>query len=218
MAVYGDQRVFSAEGQRRDSTPLFLFNAAGEVVDTVGVWLAREWNYASIQDGRARTRVGFGRELAFAGRNGYSILSSTDSLDASLFDPTGRLIMTLAGGGPAIPVTDEDIAAWRRSEVERMSNSPEELRRVFLEAPHHMTYPAFGGLFIDRDRRIWIGTYVRPTDSEQTWIILGSEGALEGALSIPRGARLLDAAGERIALLRTDALGEERVHVLRRQD
>ena len=215
LAVYGSQRVFAPGGERRDSTPLFLFAAAGEAADTLGVWPAQEWSYKAVGNGVSRSPVGFGRTLARAGRNGRAALGSTDSVDITVYDG-GNVVMRIAGPGPGPAVTDADVQRWREETLLSFSpGMPEGARRVFEEAPHRATFPAFSALLVDAARCIWIGAYARPGQAERDWLFIGPLGNVEGTLTLPADAQPLDALGDRVALLMRNELDEEYVAVLR---
>jgi hypothetical protein len=161
-----------------------------------------------------RAQVGFGRALAYAGRGGRVALGSTDSLDLSIFDATGRLAMRIAGWGSDQRVSQADVERWRSDLLEQRSRAPEEIRRWLETAPHRGTYPAFRDLLVDDEGRVWIGGYPRG-DQAQSWLIVGVDGQLVGQVTIPSGSTLLDAAGERLAVLRRSEMDEEYVVVMK---
>jgi 6-bladed beta-propeller len=217
LAVYGQLRVFAPEGEHRDSTPLMRFDSGGTVIDTLGVWPAREWVYLSIPQGSARTEMGYGRTLAYAGSRGVSVLGATDSLDLLVYDRSGHLAMRITGGGPNPAVSQADVAAWRKEQAARLARSPAVVRTAFAEAPYRTTFPAFDALATDDRGRVWIGGVVRPGQRERKWIVLKPDGTLAGTLLLPGDARILDIAGDRLATLRRNDVDEEYVVVLRLQ-
>lgn len=214
LALYGESRIFAAGGERRDSTPLLVFDSASSVTDTLGIWPAQEWSYVSFPEGSSRTEVGFGRTLAYAGRNGYGVLGSTDSLDLTLFGPEGRAVMRVTGGGPNARVGAADIERWREDLLERRSSAPEFIKRALAEAPYRETFPAFSAVLIDGARRLWIGVSARPGEAQRKWIVIGPDGDLQGTLRLPADARVLDGAGDQLAVLRRNELDEEQIAVL----
>lgn len=213
MAVFSDVRVFHSSGEARDTVPLVVVDPAGAPWDTIGSWPAQEWAFFGFSGGSSRTQVGFGRNLAYAGRGGRAVLASTDSLDLSVFDATGSVAMRITGWGAIGAVSPADAERWRNQLVEQRSRAPEEIRRWLESAPFRGTYPAFKDLLVDDEGRVWIGGYPRG-DQAQSWLIIGGDGRLEGRLEVPGGATLLDAAGGRVAMLRRTELDEEYVVVL----
>jgi hypothetical protein len=91
------------------------------------------------------------------------------------------------------------------------------------------TYPAYGALVIDASGRIWIGEYVGLTEDERRWTVFGVDGRPIGRLSLPvfrpewievensipgfLTHELLDATGDRIAILRKDSLDVQYIEV-----
>lgn len=213
-AVYGDMRMFQASGEARDTIPLMLFDSEGESVDTVGLWPATEWAFVSFSRGASRAEVGFGGAAAYSGRNGRFAIGSTDTLDITVFGADGLPAMRIAGGGARTAVESADAERWRQELLESRSRGPEELRRAIADFPYRSVYPAFGDLVVDDSGRLWIGAYARPTASARDWVVIGTDGSVEGVVSLPASARILDIAGDRIALLDRDALDEEYVSVL----
>jgi hypothetical protein len=215
IAIYGEIRMFASGGVRRDTTPLFRFDASGATADTLGLLPATEWAYVSIPEGSSRRAVGFGRTLATAGRRGRSVVGGTDSLDITVFGATGTVAMRITGGGPPVEATGQDIERWRQSLRDRMSQAPEPIRRAFDDTPYRPTFPAFEALMVDDAARIWIGAYVRPGETDRRWTVLGTDGSVAGTLALPAAATLLDAAGDRLAVLLHSDLDEEYIVVYR---
>lgn len=212
-AVYGDMRVFGASGEARDTTPLMVFNAAGTSADTLGMWAASEWAFRSFEGGASRANPGFGRSAQYAGRNGRFAIGSTDSIDVSVFDRSGRLAMRITGG-PGGAVSAADVERWRAELIESYAQMPEPLRRGLDQVPHRATFPGFESLVIDDAGRVWIGSHVAPGGAERDWLVLESDGTPYGRVTLPGDAQLLDAAGDRVALLLRDELDEPYIRVL----
>lgn len=216
LAIFAESRMFAPDGERRDSTPLFLFDAEGGVADTLGTWPAQEWNYATMPGvGAMRVYVGFGRELAYAGRDGHSVLGATDSIDLTVFNREGRANMRIRGGGPAVPVDAAEVEEWLADRRESFARIAGETGGELPDPVYRTTYPGFANLLVDDARRIWIGAYPRDGQSERTWVIIGPDGDLHGTLTLPSEDEVLDAAAGRLAVLRRSDLGEERIVVLR---
>lgn len=216
IAIYGEMRIFAPTGERRDTTPLFRFDADLTMADTVAMLPAKEWAYIPIPDGAARTEVGFGRDLATAGRSGRSALGATDSLAITVFDATGEPVMRVSGGGSAVPVSSADLEAFRQQTRDRLAQADEARRRAFEDhSPARETYPGFEHLLIDDAGRLWIGAYARPGRTMRRWVVLDSDGTVAGTLETPADATLLDAAGDRLAMLQRTDLDEEYIAVFR---
>jgi len=209
LAIRGEHRVFKMSGENRDTVPLFRVALDG-AVDTLGHWPGLEKAFADVGNGAAQLQVGFGRTL-FTGRTaGRAVLGSSDTLDLSVYDGSGRLRTKIVGSGPTVEVTEVAANAWRRERVEAVTEYP-EIAEAYREVPIRSTYPVFDGLAVDRNERIWIGLH--PADSDtQIWWIIGPNGPA-GTVGIPAGGTVLTVTPERMAMLRRSALGEEYVVV-----
>lgn len=212
-AVYGDMRIFAASGERRDTTPLMLFDAEGARADTIGMWPATEWSFISLPNGASRAQVGFGGAVAYAGRNGRFAIGSTDTLNIAVYDDA--VLAMRIGGGQSVTVEAADVERWREDLLARRAQAPEEIRRALAEVPYRSTYPAFHDLVVDDDGRVWIASSAAPAAAERHWLVIGRDGAAAGRLMLPAATQVLDAAGDRIAVLSRDELDEEYIAVLR---
>lgn len=214
LAIYGAMRFFLQGGEARDTTPLMVFDSAGAVADTLRQYAAREWAFVGHSRGAARTEVGFGRSLAYDGRSGRAVLGSTDSLALTVYGADGEPVMEVAGGGPGPVVPDTELEAWREAQDRRFESAPAAIREAFSDIPHRERYPAFDGLLLDDAHRIWIGHYPAPSDTLRHWTVLGPDGHIAGRVTLPVDITLLDAAGDRLAVLQMTELGEPQVAVL----
>lgn len=230
LSVLDDHRVigidwessdFTVLGMRRDTTPLFVFDASGSVVDTLDVWLAREWHFASLSEdgqwrGTMKNEVGFGLTLAHAGRSGYVALGSTDSLDVVVYGRDGQPVMRVQGSGGRERVGSAELERWQGDLADRASRSSRAfLQSAILETPHRETYPTFGSLHLDDRQGLWIGVYPRPGQAEEKYIVLGADGRLWGVVEVPTAGKVLDISDDKIAILGSTELDEEFIEVFR---
>lgn len=210
LAIYGSLRRFAKEGIKRDTTPLLQYRARDDSPDTLSLWATEEWSYAQIGAGTSRTPVGFGRSLAAFGTGEWAVLGDTDRLDISLFDSTGRLSMTIRGGGEPIPISDADGERWRRDMVSRLgSDVPEDFRERFRQAPFRDSYPSFGKVAVDTMGRVWVGTTSLVRATERRWVIFAHDGTPAGTVELPVGADVLDITEDRLLTLEQDGLDVE---------
>jgi hypothetical protein len=230
LSVLDDNRVigidwessdFTVLGVRRDTTPLFVFDMSGSTVDTLDVWPAQEWYFASLSEdgqwrGTMKNAVGFGLTLAHAGRSGYVALGSTDSLDVVVYGRDGQPVMKVQGSGGREELGSDELERWQLDLAERASRSPRAfLRTAILETPHRQTYPAFGSLHLDDHQRLWIGVYASPGQAEHKSIVLRADGTLWGVVPVPGAGEILDISDDKIAILGSTELDEEFIEVFR---
>lgn len=217
LAVYGSQRIGKGAGIKQDTTPLLLYQGPDSEPDTLGHWGAREGNYTSFPTGGwARGPVGFGRHLAASGRSGRVVLGTTDSLNATVLDAGGRVVMRLVGRFTGAAVSRSDGEAWKADYVSSISeDAPKQLREAFQAAPYHDTYPAFDAAAVDSDGNVWIGSAAEWNDTERSWAVFAANGQPIGAVTLPKDVDVLDVAYGRIVGRVRDRQGVEDVVVYR---
>lgn len=232
-----EPRPILPEGLQRVPLFLILHRQTTETADTLGSWPGKERMVA----GDRWNPVAFGATALYSGRGPHVAMATTDSLDVSLYEGSAP-VTRIRGGSSPREVTAEEMAAWTDLFVGMYPEErrPAERRRL-RESTFRDTYPAFEALAVDADGRIWLGDYARHADEERRWTVFGSDGRPAGTLSLPvfrpewvrirEGAmtgygwvefettipsaehELLDVMGNRIAILRRTALGEEMVEV-----
>lgn len=214
LAVFGASRIFQQDGVRRDTVPLLLVDSAS-TADTLGLWPGRQWSFVSTDRGAFRTEFGFGRSLEASGRDGRVVIGSTDRLALTVVDGTGDETLRIEGSAPNRPVPEDDVAAWRADRVDGLPEDlPASAREAIETAPYNETYPAFSGLLLDGDGRIWIGEPEVMGADERRWTALAQDGTPRFRVTLPASAEPLDAAGDRLVVLDETELGEEIVRIL----
>ena len=233
-----EPRPILPEGLQRGPLLLILHRQTTETADTLGSWPGKE----RMVDGNGRWNpVAFGATALYSGRGPHAAMATTDSLDVSLYEGPAP-VTRIRGGSSPREITPVEMAAWTDLFVGMYPEErrPTERRRL-RESTFRDTYPAFEALAVDADGRIWLGDYARHAEEERRWTVFGSDGRPAGTLSLPvfrpewvqirAGAmtgygwvefettipsaehELLDVMGNRIAILRRTALGEEMVEV-----
>jgi hypothetical protein len=209
--------------------PIYLIDVAanGQVVDTIGTWQGKEF-YAT-EDGNHWLPVGFAVTALYSGRGRFAAVGTTDSLDVSVFTADGPVVLLRGSHVPEL-VPDDQRDAWKGR---YLAVWPEVARPVWRDRIEQSmvrgTYPAYGALVIDASGRIWIGEYVGLTEDERRWTVFGVDGRPIGRLSLPvfrpewievensipgfLTHELLDATGDRIAILRKDSLDVQYIEV-----
>src|SRR5690606_33098624 len=112
-----------------------------------------------------------------SGGDGRVVIGSTERLALTLVGEDGQPTMRVEATGPNGPIPEADVARWRDG---RLRDLPEEvpagLRTAMENAPHNTTYPAFAGLLLDADGRIWVGDYEDEEAPDRTWTVLAPDG------------------------------------------
>ena len=66
---------------------------------------------------------------------------------------------------------------------------------------------------VDADERIWLGSFKRPGDREQTWWIFGVDGAMLGRVTVPASLTIMDAGSDYLLGVWRDADGMQTVRL-----
>lgn len=215
LAVYGDNRRFGKGGTiRRDTTPLLRFTGSNPVPDTVSRWASKVWSFENVGMGTTRTEPAFSPDLLIAGRSHRAVFADTHEPRVTVVDEEGRTVMSVRWDATPEPVTDADVAAWKNARAAGFSDElPAEVRRIFLNVTHNDTHPLLNGVMVDAEGRVWIAPSELESGNTRTWILLDPDGAARGGMSLPASARILDAAGGRVAVLDRNRLDVEVITV-----
>lgn len=229
LAIY-EPRADVSSGLQRGSLELVLMNSAGHGERTLARWKGKQF-YVTAGD-LSRLPVGFAETTLYAGRGQYAVLGGTDSFEITLYD--GPLpILTLRGKYARTPVPAEERAAWTDAYLEGLP-MPAAYRTKWKERLAVSTineiYPAFGALAVDATGRIWIGEYASLEQERREWTIFEPDGRAIGSIELPTYRpvplelentihgypthEILDVTTDRLALLRTDQIGDQYVEVL----
>lgn len=180
----------------RDTVVLRLFDAEGQVADTLDIVPSAD-DIVSIE----RTAGGisilkrppiFGRTNLFALGDDGLWSAPNDRFELRLREvPTGRLLRVIRAPGletPATPATADAIVQRAMDE----SGTPQQ--RSWLQSwaelsPLPETEPAYDLLKLDGGGRLWVRDW-SPTGSAARWWVFDSDGALLGSVDFPPGTRL----------------------------
>ncbi len=214
VAVYGEARIFGTSGIRRDTVPLMVIDSS-TAVDTVSLWPGKQWSFASTEMGAFRTEVGFGYAVEASGRDGHAVVGSTDQLRLTMVNAEGETVLRVAGSAPARTVSTEDVERWRGDRMAGLPDDfPASIRTAIEAAPHNETLPAFSGLLLDADGRIWIGESTTPGAVDRRWIVLEPDEERAFRVVLPGSAEPLDARGSLLVVLDHTELGEEIIRMV----
>lgn len=214
LAIQGEARIFAQSGVRQDTAPLMLIRPPSSV-DTLSLWPSKQWSFAAMERGAFRSEFGFGRSAQASGRNGRAVVGSTGTLALRVVDADGAEVMRIEGTRPNPPVSDDQVDRWRADRLADLpDDAPPALRTAIEAAPHNETLPAFAGVLLDADGRVWIGEWVDIGADERPWTVFGRDGEPAFRVVLPRSATPLDAAGDRLVVLDRTELAEEVVRVL----
>lgn len=114
----------------------------------------------------------------------------------------GYRVTVLEDGSPTRVIVED------RSRVPFQPDSlPEHIRHAAD------SLPAYRALTVDADGRIWVEPSVRGSDEVVRWRVFSRDGRTMDSIELPVSSTVLDASGDRVAVLERDELGVETVTV-----
>ena len=157
-----------------------------------------------VYGGILQERIGEGRSQTnvvppFAPTTWYNV-SPKDSVVAvgdnaaysiKVFDLDGRLRRIVRRAEALLPVTDQDIEAWK--EVQRgldwTKGQLPHLEEAWSEVTVPMTKPAFGSLAFSRSGELWVGSAEIDGAPVSAYSVFDEQGAWLGDVPMPPGLR-----------------------------
>lgn len=214
IATYGALRMFGPTGVGRDSVPLIRFSAHGVDRETLGYWPGKQWAFALHARGSARAPLAFSRDVAYAGRNGWAVIGSTDSVDLTVVHVADSTVWTIRSRDTGAPIPETARREWIADAIHRFKSAPPELRDLVLRSVP-VAYPAYEFVVIDDLGRVWIGEYPLESVATRRWVVVTRLGEIAGAVRLPRRSKILDVVGGHMIVLDKTDLDEESVRVTR---
>ena len=195
-------------GVSEDSLWLLRFDSrSGALLDSLAPFPGQE-RYIWISEGFFGMRgIHYGRR-EHVNVSGDHVYIGDDRAGAiRVLGPEGALRRIIRLVHEPRPVSDEALANLKAQNLDGVD--PEELpeeRRRNDEIPVAGSMPAFNGLFVDRDGRIWLEEEDGRWDRPDTWTVLDPEGRPLARIELPTRLMPLDARGDRLLAYEQDEL------------
>ena len=199
----------------RDTVVLSLFDASGQVVDTVDVVPSRE-EIVSVQmrPGMVSVRKrapAFARTNLFAPADEGLWSSTNDRFELRLRQwSSGRLLRIVRAPGLERSVTSE-LADSILSHVSSEAESAQErswIRTWFDLSPRPRIQPGFDMLEVDAGDRVWVREW-SPFGSARRWWVFEPDGSLAGRVDTPVVLRITSIHCDSVVGVEQDQLGVE---------
>lgn len=128
-------------------------------------------------------------------------VGDANTYEVRYFGASGGLERILRLDAPLHAVTDDDVEAYIRVNVDEDSNDENrrrELRAMTREMPIPDYRPPYQGVIVDTQSNLWVQDYGVPGEDVSTWTIFDPEGRVLGRLDTPARTRLLEVGGDYI--------------------
>lgn len=200
---------------RQDSVLLLALHESATRTDTIGRFRGGESMNELRAFGEIRIvdmpPVPFGASFFVRALGSRVVVARSDRLELHLYSDTGRLEEVWRLSGFEFEVDEDDLAQFRSAPGINGVVPHEDQVERWLEAFPPSRLPAFSDLLVAEGREVWIKS-PRAEDAGLWWV-MDETGRLLGRVDVPAGLDLRAVASDRIAGVRTSALGVEHVEV-----
>ncbi len=170
----------------RPQMTYFHVSDDGQVVDTIGQLPGSERFVRADEQLVAVVTRGFGKTSRTAVGRDVFAFGSTDAYEVELRDTSGTLQRLVRKDHTIRPVTDADVEAYKRRQLESVDASfRNPYEQMLADMPFAETMPAHGALIIDRVGYLWVAEYRAPDDTIPRWTVFTPEGNMLGVVTTP---------------------------------
>lgn len=201
--------VHGPDGALRDSLGTYENGRWGQVAPAS----ARMWTYPLFESFVHATARGTRVVIGHGGNPSLSVFEGSDTL---------RLTTVMRWTAGDRSVEQGDIDAERARTGEQYADMDESRRERLLEPlisgdrPVADQFPAFSGVEIGRDGRIWVREFRRPTgDQTQGWMVFDANGGFVCRATTPTLDEIHEFGADYVLGLERDELGVEQVVMFR---
>jgi hypothetical protein len=201
--------IRGGDGVRQDTLPLWLFDRAGNLVESAGPVAGIE----HLRHQRRGMQMPFGRRLHLA-VNADEIFAGDGKGDIAVYDAGGAHVRTLTVPVTARAVGDEEVTDVKRRAVEMMVERGRPAMEEMMDfMPVPDSHPRYRGILAGRAGRLWLVLNAAPEDSVQELIALSENGAITHRVALLPSDEVLSISDSHVVVLRRDSLDAEHVVV-----
>ena len=219
---YGGRfREDATPGLHRFPSAAVLVDAAGALVDTVGVFPGAETAYYRLDGQIGSLPAAYGRTLTFAAHEGEAHVVTGHFLGFDVYDTTARWIRSVRARGENHPLGSDDVERFKNTLLDEIDDSSvrESFRRALALTAVPTTKAPAGRVLVDRRGYIWLGAYENEYLPATAWHVFERDGLYLGAVQNVAGLRIVEISDRHVLGVVRDADGVEtlRLHELRRR-
>lgn len=208
----------STTGPTRDSLGLVTVRPDGTLADTVGVFAGMQLYLLSGSDWLSMMAPPFPEQTSVAVGGDLVYVGDTGRYEIRAYDGHGRLLRVVRLARDALPVTADDMEAWREGELRRETPAgPMREARVkaIREMPPPARKPLWTTLQVDAAGNLWVRDYARGPGVPTTWTVFDPEGRLLGPVEVPDRLSVREIGDDYLLGTVRDDLGVEYVRLYR---
>ena len=172
--------------------------ADGEEVHVADLPAGEMFARASSEGFMARS-LPFGRFSRVAAAPLGVWLGTADTYEVRYYAASGSLERVVRLDAPQRTVSDDDLEAYIRVNVDEDGNDENrrrELRAMTREMPIPEYLPPYQSLVVDTEGHLWVEEYQIPGEDISTWTIFDPDGRVVGRLATPARTRLLEVGND----------------------
>jgi hypothetical protein len=219
----GAPRIPQPGRSARDTVEFRVVDASGAAAGSLGRFPGTEQIALVDATGMLMRPLPFGQTTVAAVHGGALYVGHGDRYEVSVHQPGAGVRTRIRGDRARLPVTDDDVDAYRRETVTiggtRDGRGERQLAELLEAAPYPEQMPALADVKVDASGNVWVQETRRPGDAgAETWTVHSAKGAALGTVAVPRGVRVRQIGPDWILGLALDEGGAEhvRLHRLRR--
>jgi hypothetical protein len=200
----------------RVDMPMLRFDAAGTVLDTLGVFAGAEYAVISTDGRVGLTDPPFGHLVTHAFDETGVWIGTQETFDIAHYSFDGELThrlldptMNLEFGNREVLEYAAWIADWQNADAARR----EAIANRLLELPRPATRAAHGEIRVAPGGEVWVAEATPSLRKPSYWTVIDPGTGNVARVLLPQGFELFDVATDRVAGVFTDELDVQRIRV-----
>lgn len=198
---------------RRDRTYVLL-NETGHRETSIGVFPGSEGYVDYEGDMLMSWRLPFGRSTVAAFWNDQVLVATNDRYEMRSYAADGTLRRLVRRQHDPIAPTQADLDAHVEA---LLANLPAEERALQVASAARLplvdAYPAYAGVAVDAEGRLWVEEYRPRGEEPRTWTVFDGRGCVAEVVDVPDELEVWEIGGDYVLGKATDELGIEQVQV-----
>jgi hypothetical protein len=186
-------------GVHRDSMQVILLDATGAVVTPIATIPGGESFVLTQGRSTSVTDLPFAQRGHATARDGIFVLAVSDRYEFDVHDRNGRLHRAVRANVAERRISDADLSRARDRELQRLRDigfydrMRDNVEQKYRSMPRGRSAPAFAGMLLSQDGRVWIRLAQAASGDARTWAVHGADGQVQRTYELPTDVTLMDA-------------------------